>query len=78
MIGFAIIIAFLLSLIRAIDRAWAGRTDVAIILLSLTLFCSIHNLLESSLTRGFALPWVILLLVAGLSSPARYAVPATR
>jgi exopolysaccharide production protein ExoQ len=71
MIGFAIIVAFLLSLIRAIDRAWAGRADVAIILLSLTLFCSIHNLLESSLTRGFALPWVILLLVAGLSSPAR-------
>jgi O-antigen ligase len=69
-IGFVVILAFLTSLIRAIDRSWKARADVAILLLSLTLFCSIHNLLESSLTRGFAVPWIVLLLVAGISNPA--------
>jgi hypothetical protein len=58
------------NLCRAIDRSWGDRADVAILLLSLTLFCSFHNLLESSLTRGFAVPWIVLLLVAGLSNPA--------
>jgi O-antigen ligase len=74
-VGFLIIIAFLLSLIRAIDRSWGGRADVAMILLSLTLFCAAHNLLESSLTRGFAVPWIVLLLIAGLASPARELAP---
>ena len=70
-VGFMVMLAFLLSLCHAIDRAWSKRADVAILLLSLALFCSAHNLLESSLTRGFAVPWVILLLIAGLSNPAR-------
>jgi exopolysaccharide production protein ExoQ len=70
MVGFFIVVAFLVNLCRAIDRSWGDRADVAILLLSLTLFCSFHNLLESSLTRGFAVPWIVLLLVAGLSNPA--------
>lgn len=74
--GFIVILAFLLALCRAIDRTWSQRADVAILLLSLTLFCSAHNLLESSLTRGFAVPWVILLLVAGISNPAREHAPS--
>jgi O-antigen ligase len=69
-VGLIVIVAFLLGLCRAIDRSWGDRSDVAILLLSLTLFCSAHNLLESSLTRGFAVPWVILLLIAGISNPA--------
>ena len=74
--GFIVILAFLLALCRALDRTWSQRADVAILLLSLTLFCSAHNLLESSLTRGFAVPWVILLLVAGISNPAREHAPS--
>lgn len=70
MVGFVIIVAFLINLCRAIERSWSDRADIAILLLSLTLFCSFHNLLESSLTRGFAVPWIILLLVAGIANPA--------
>jgi O-antigen ligase len=77
-VGFIVVLGFLLSLCDAIDRSWRKRADVAILLLSLTLFCSFHNLLESSLTRGFAVPWIVLLLIAGLSNPARERVPAER
>jgi exopolysaccharide production protein ExoQ len=77
-IGFIVVLGFLLSLCHAIDHSWRKRADVAILLLSLTLFCSFHNLLESSLTRGFAVPWIILLLVAGLSNPAHEYVSAER
>ncbi len=77
-VGFVVVLGFLLSLCKAIDRAWSERADVAILLLSLTLFCSFHNLLESSLTRGFAVPWIILLLIAGLSNPARERVSSAR
>jgi exopolysaccharide production protein ExoQ len=77
-VGFIVVVGFLLSLCNAIDRAWGERADVAILLLSLTLFCSAHNLLESSLTRGFAVPWVILLLITGLSNPARERVSPER
>lgn len=69
--GLIVMTAFLVTLCHAIDRAWRARADVAILLLSLTLFCSAHNLLESSLMRGFAVPWIILLLIAGLSNPVR-------
>jgi exopolysaccharide production protein ExoQ len=72
-IGLIVIVIFLIGLCHAIDRSWRERADVSILLLSLTLFCGAHNLLESSLTRGFAVPWVTLLVVAGVANATRTA-----
>ena len=70
-IGLSLIVIFLVGLCHAIDRSWRARPDVSILLLALTLFCAAHNLLESSLMRGFAVPWVTLLVVAGVANATR-------
>ena len=70
-IGLIMVASFLIGLCHAIDRSWRERADISILLLSLTLFCGAHNLLESSLTRGFAVPWVTLLVVAGVANATR-------
>jgi len=72
-IGLIVIVIFLIGLCHAIDRSWRERADISVLLLSLTLFCGAHNLLESSLTRGFAVPWVTLLIVAGIANATRTA-----
>jgi O-antigen ligase len=69
-VGFAIVLGFIAGLFNAIENRWKRRADVSLLLLSLLFFCIAHNLLESSLTRGFHPLWIVLLVIAGCSIPS--------
>ena len=70
-VGLAIMIAFLVTLLGAVERKWKSRWDVTLLLLSLIFLGIAHNFMESSLTRGYSSLWMVLLVTAGCSISLR-------
>jgi exopolysaccharide production protein ExoQ len=63
-IGFALLVAFILSTLHAIGRVADRDPARARLLLSLALFVIIYNCLESLWMRGYEFLWVLFLLLA--------------
>ncbi|MFT4078417.1 O-antigen ligase family protein [Rhodomicrobium lacus] len=58
-VGLAFMIAFLWQVLVAVDRLRVSDRAFFLFALSLLIFLLMHNVTESSLARGLAMPWII-------------------
>jgi exopolysaccharide production protein ExoQ len=63
-VGYALLLAFIITTLHAIGRVAARDPTRAWLLLSLALYVIIHNSLESTWMRAFDLMWVVFAIVA--------------
>lgn len=71
-IGLVLLFAVIVTALRLIDRRDAiGSEKLRWLLLTLILFCVLHNAMESSWFRAFSPVWYIFLMAIGLALPRR-------